>query len=182
MVIKHRLFEEDKGNCARWDLCKVWSPQMKNMTESHPPRANKCILPILMLKIQPNNPKDKLQIPEENVETWKTYMKQSLPGDLSQKILYQDMNKRRTIYNLGFRLKEKKDIDLLHTCKEIDVLLFLKSEPKVVDSSSLVHVLVEDLLGEITGQALLHVGLPGLHILLGDLELILGVVGLNFQH
>ena len=92
---------------------------MKNMTESHPPRANECILPILMLKIQPNNPKDKLQIPEENVETWKTYMKQSLPGDLSQKIVYQDMNKRRTIYNLGFRLKEKKDIDLLHTCKDI---------------------------------------------------------------
>ena len=66
--------------------------------------------------------------------------------------------------------------------QEIDVLLFLKSEPKVVDSSSLVHVLVDDLLGEITGQALLHVGLPGLHILLGDLELILGVVGLNLQH
>merc|ERR1711867_46582 len=119
MVIKHRLFEEDKGNCARWDLCKVWSPQMKNMTESHPPRANKCILPIFMLKIQPNNPKDKLQIPKENVETWKTFIKQSLPGDLSQKIVYQDMNKRRSIYNLGFRLTEKKDIDFLHTCKDI---------------------------------------------------------------
>ena len=119
MVIKHRLFEQDKGSWARWDLYKVWAPQMKNMMESHPPRANECILPILMLKIQPNNPKDKLQIPEENVETWKTYMKQSLPGDLSQKIVYQDMNKRRTIYNLGFRLTEKKDIDLLHTCKDI---------------------------------------------------------------
>ena len=71
MVIKHRLFEQDKSNWTRWDLYKVWAPQMKQMQENHPPRAGECILPILMLKIQPNDPKERLQIPEENIETWK---------------------------------------------------------------------------------------------------------------
>ena len=66
--IKHRLFEQDKGSWTRWDLYKVWAPQMKQLQESHPPRANECILPILMLKIQPYDPKDRLQIPEESVE------------------------------------------------------------------------------------------------------------------
>ena len=42
-----------------------------------------------------------------------------LPGNISQKIVYQDMNKRRTIYNLGFRLMAQKVIDLLHTCQDI---------------------------------------------------------------
>ena len=37
--------------------------------------------------------KSKIQIPEDTVENWKNYMKNSLPGDLAQKIVYQDMNK-----------------------------------------------------------------------------------------
>ena len=92
---------------------------MKNLTESNPPRPNECLLPILMLKIQPNDPKDRLQIPEDTVENWKTNMKNCLPGNLAQKIVYQDMNKRRTIYNLGFRLTGSEEIELLHTCKDI---------------------------------------------------------------
>ena len=92
---------------------------MKQMQDNHPPRAGEGILPILMLKIQPNDPKDRLQIPGENVETWKENTKKSLPKELQTRLVYQDMNKRRTIYNLGFRLTEKKDIDLLHTCKDI---------------------------------------------------------------
>ena len=51
MVIKHRLFEQDKGNWSRWDLYKAWAPQMSQMQENHPPRAGECILTILMLKI-----------------------------------------------------------------------------------------------------------------------------------
>ena len=97
MVIKHRLFEQDKGGWSNWDLYKVWAPQMKNMTEVNPPRPSKCLLPILMLKIQPNDPRDRLQLPEEGVEDWKNLMKNSLPGDLAKYIVYQDMNKRRTI-------------------------------------------------------------------------------------
>ena len=80
---------------------------MKELQESHPPRANECILPILMLKIQPYDPKDRLQVPEDKVETWKEYIKKILPGDLLEKVVYQDMNKRRTIYNLGSGSKRR---------------------------------------------------------------------------
>lgn len=119
MVIKHRLFQQDKNNWSRWDIYKVWAPQMKQMQENHPPRAGECLLPILILKIQPNDPKDRLQIPEENVETWKENTKKSLPKEPQNRLVYQDMNKRRTIYNLGFRIKEKEHINLLYSCKEI---------------------------------------------------------------
>ena len=64
-------------------------------------------------------PRKGSRFPEETVVKWKQWAKDSLPGDLAQKIVYQDMNKRRTIYNLGFRLKEQKDIDLLYTCPDI---------------------------------------------------------------
>ena len=55
-------------------------------------------------------------------------------------------------------------------------------ESKVVYRPSLVHVLVDNLLSEVAGQAVLHVAFPVLYGVLRDLEPVLGVVRLYLEH
>ena len=76
-----------------------------------------------MIKLQPFDPATRTQIQEKDVEEWKEHVKAGLHESIRDKVVYQDMNKRRTIYNLGLRLTTKEEIDQLHEATE-----FYKSE------------------------------------------------------
>ena len=114
MVLKQRCLDQSKSDYLRWDLYKVWAPNFDDVKETTPPVANKCRLPILMIKLQPFDPATRTQIKEEDVEEWKEHVKAGLHESIRDKVVYQDMNKRRTIYNLGLRLTTKEEIDQLH--------------------------------------------------------------------
>merc|ERR1711867_122198 len=73
-------------------------------------------------------------------------------------------------------------VDVFAGVQEFNFFRLSEPESKVVYRPSLVHVLVNNLLSEVAGQDVLHVVFPVLYGVLGDLEPVLGVVGLYFEH
>merc|ERR1711867_20077 len=73
-------------------------------------------------------------------------------------------------------------VDVLTSVQEFNFLRPTEPESKVVYRPSLVHVLVDNILSEVAGQAVLHVAFPVLYGVLGDLEPVLGVVRLYLEH
>merc|ERR1711867_209829 len=73
-------------------------------------------------------------------------------------------------------------VDVLTGVQEFNFLRPTEPESKVVYCPSLVHVLVDNLLSEVAGQAVLHVAFPVLYGVLGDLEPVLGVIRLYLEH
>ena len=63
MVFKQRCLNQSRSNYLRWDLYKVWAPNFSDVQETNPPTANKCRLPVIMIKLQPYDPRTRTQIP-----------------------------------------------------------------------------------------------------------------------